>query len=327
MAPMLSISVVISTHTEARWGFVQEAVESIRRQTHPAIETIVVIDHNPSLLQRVRASMTDVIAIENTEAKGASGSKNSGARAASGAIIAFLDDDAVAEPEWLAELAGGFTSPHVLGVGGLTLPRWAGEKPGWFPEEFYWVLGCTHKGAPETTAPVRNLIACNMAVRREIFSDDAFRTDMGPQGRHALGCEETEFCIRVSQRRRGGIWLHKPSARVYHQVPVSRATWWYLLRRCGGEGRSKALVTKFTGARVGLASERTYVLRTLPRGVLRGVHDALLGRDKHGLGRAAAIVAGFSATATSYVSSSFLSFLGPLLHVTSALDLIGRNKP
>ncbi len=57
----------------------------------------------------------------------------------------------------------------MLGAGGSVIPRWETAKPSWFPEEFYWVVGCTYVGLPETRAPIRNPFGGAMCVRREIF--------------------------------------------------------------------------------------------------------------------------------------------------------------
>ena len=78
--------------------------------------------------------------------RGISGARNSGIAAARGAIIAFLDDDAIAAPDWLEQLLAGYSSPNVLGVGGAIEPQWQGGRPRWFPPEFDWVVGCTYLG-------------------------------------------------------------------------------------------------------------------------------------------------------------------------------------
>jgi glycosyltransferase involved in cell wall biosynthesis len=307
----LDVSVVICTHTEARWSYLIEAVQSAQNQSLAPLEIVVVVDHNTALQERIRTCLPQVVVVENQEPKGASGSKNSGINAARGAVVAFLDDDAVADPDWLEQLMVEFENPNVIGAGGMTIPRWSGTAPAWFPEEFYWIIGCTHRGMPETIAPVRNLIACNMAVRRAVFQEiGGFRNGMGPSGKHALGCEETEWCIRASQRWPEKVWLHKPTAKARHQVPASRARWRYFFRRCYGEGLSKALVAQFVGANDGLASERAYTLQTLPAGVLRGVTDAVLHGRLVGLAQAGAIVAGLAVTAVGYAKGIASQRLG-----------------
>jgi hypothetical protein len=84
-------------------------------------------------------------------------------------------------------------------------------------------------------------------------------------------------------------------------VPAARARWGYFRSRCYNEGRSKALVARLVGAHDGLATERSYTLRTLPQGVAGGLADAL-GGDGAGLLRAGAIIAGLLITAAGYLA-------------------------
>jgi glycosyltransferase involved in cell wall biosynthesis len=139
------ISVIICAYTLERWDKLTLAVASIHKQTHLAQEIIVVIDHNQELLQKAQYELSsDVYVIENTEKQGLSGARNSGIAAASGGLIAFLDDDAVAEPDWLLQMHIALLDTAVLGVGSAVVPDWEGRKPLWFPIEFYWVVGCSY---------------------------------------------------------------------------------------------------------------------------------------------------------------------------------------
>lgn len=304
------ISVVICVYTEDRWDDIRAAVESVRAQRRPAHELILVVDHNPDLHLRLKREYPDATVVENAHERGLSGGKNTGTEAATGDVVAYLDDDAVADPGWLEAFAPDFADPAVAGVGGLTRPLWAaGRRPRWFPEEFDWTVGCTYRGMPVERAPIRNVMGGNAAFRREVVGAvGGFSTQIGRnvqenvQGRKSrpLGCEETEFCIRLSQRRPGSVMLFEPGAAIGHKVPAARATFAYFRSRCYAEGLSKALVTSSVGAGDGLSSERGYTFRTLPLGVLRGVGAALRG-DLAGLGRAAAIVTGLTWTTWGYV--------------------------
>jgi glucosyl-dolichyl phosphate glucuronosyltransferase len=300
-ARVRAVSVVICAYTEGRWEQICAAVESIRRQSRPSAEIILVCDHNPALSARARAALPDVSVLENGQAKGLSGARNTGAAAAKGEIIAFLDDDAVAHEDWLKFLADTYGNPSVAGVGGLTLPRWQTRRPGWLPEEFYWVVGCNYRGMAPSGAPVRNLIGANMSFRKAVFElvDGGFAAGIGRTPARPLGCEETEFCIRLGQVSPGSLLVTDHRAMIWHLVSDSRCTFRYFLSRCFAEGVSKAQVTANVGSGDGLSAERSYTTRTLPLGVLRGVADLCRG-DVTGLGRAAAIVAGLSVTTAGY---------------------------
>ncbi len=295
------ISVVICAYTEDRWDQVRAAVESVRGQSLPSREIIVVVDHNPALYARLSATLAGVTVVENRDGKGLSGARNTGIAEAEGEIVAFLDDDATAHPDWLKFLSESYDDPAIMGVGGLTVPDWQTSRPAWLPEEFYWVVGSSYLGMPESGTPVRNLLGANMSFRRAAFTlVSGFQSGIGrTSDKRPLGCEETEFCIRLAQCSPGALFVMENRALVSHFVPDSRCTFSYFLRRCHAEGISKARVTAMVGSDDGLSAERSYVTRTLPLGVLHGVADLLRGRPS-GLGRAAAIVAGLTATAFGY---------------------------
>jgi glycosyltransferase involved in cell wall biosynthesis len=307
-----SISVVICAYTDERWDDVISAVESVRRQTAAPKEIIVVVDHSPTLLKRVRHALPQVNTIPNAGPRGLSGARNSGVVAATGSVVAFLDDDARAAPDWLERIALAYRDPRVIGVGGTSEPVWPGKRPAWFPVEFDWVVGCTYRGMPEQTSQVRNLIGSNMSLRRDVLEQlGGFRSGIGRAGMRPVGCEETELCIRAAQRWPDTLLLYEPRARVSHRVSPGRATWKYFRSRCFSEGLSKALVSRLVGADDGLATERAYVRRTLPLGVVHGLSDAVCRQDLGGLARAAAISTGLLTTAAGYV-------LGRLLRVDAA---------
>lgn len=302
-----------------RWDDLVAAVDSLRYQTTPLEEIIVVVDHNEELLQRAQSELAGVVVVANGAGPGLSNARNTGAERARGQVVLFLDDDAVAEADCVEALCRPLALPDVLGVGGNPVPLWAGRIPRWLPEEFYWTVGCSYRGLPTDVAPVRNLIGCCMAVRRKVFETvGGFVPGVGRDLSTASGCEETELCIRASQRWQRGVWLYDPEAVVQHRVPESRATWRYFVQRCYAEGKSKALVAQLVGESDALASERTYTFRTLPLGVLTGILDTARG-DYWGLARSAAIVAGLLTTGLGYARGAYLT--------SSPVSPSGPSKP
>jgi len=300
--PKLTISVVICAYTEERWQDLEAALDSLQHQTLPPEEILLVVDHHAELYAHARERFPSIRVIENREKRGLSGARNTGIAAAQGGVIAFLDEDAIAEPDWIERLHDGYADPMIMGVGGAIEALWLDARPSWFPEEFDWVVGCTYRGLPLDPAPVRNLIGCNMSFRREVFEAiGGFYSELGRIGALPLGCEETEFCIRTRQHWLSGVLLYEPRARVRHKVPSKRSRWLYFRQRCYAEGLSKAQVTGLVGSQDGLASERSYTMRTLPKGVLKGVRDSLRQRKLDGLSRAAAIMAGLVITTFGYL--------------------------
>jgi GT2 family glycosyltransferase len=299
-ADTLRLTVVVCAYTDERWPAIQDAVASLRRQTRVPDQVVLVVDHNPALLERARGEFPGVECVPNDEERGLSGARNTGVRRATGDVVAFLDDDAAAATTWAERLLSAYEDPSVLGVGGGVDPGWAAPRPAWFPDEFLWVVGCSYAGQPTQRAEVRNPIGANMSFRRSVFEEvGGFDAGIGRLGKDAAGCEETEFSIRALRDRPGGRVLLDPAARCTHLVTPDRVTRAYFRRRCRAEGRSKALVSRLAGATAALSTERDYVRRTLPAGVLRGLADLVHG-DVTGVGRAYAIVEGTLLTATSY---------------------------
>lgn len=316
----LDVSVVICTYTESRLDYLTTVIQSLLAQNALPQEIIVVVDHNPALFERVSAQFPEVSVIENKYEKGLSGARNSGIAAATSPVIAFVDDDAIAAPDWLEKLYAPYSDPKVMGVGGEIQPRWLSARPRWFPGEFNWVVGCSYEGMPKKSEPVRNLIGCNMSFRREVFQGVGnFESALGKIGDSIdICCEETELCIRAKQKWEDQVLLYEPAAFVEHQVPGKRVQLSYFRHRCYQEGLSKALVSRFVGSSNGLSSERSYTMRVLPKGVLRGFADLLRG-DITGPLRSGAIILGLATT-------TFGFFVGTIQGITANRDLLNPNQ-
>ncbi|MGD0379863.1 MAG: glycosyltransferase family 2 protein [Acidimicrobiales bacterium] len=306
LADRPTVTVVVCAYTELRWDLLVQAVESVRAQNLQPDQCVVVVDHNDLLLRRARASLPDdVEVVANGATRGLSGARNTGIAHSTGEIVAFLDDDAAADPGWLDALLGHYEVATVVGVGGIAEAVWPERgRPRWFPPEFDWVVGCSYVGLPEAVSPVRNPIGCSMSLRRSLFAVvGGFDTAMGRVGAVPLGCEETELAVRARRKMTGVEFLHVPHALVRHHVAPERARVGYFLRRCYSEGLSKGALSKRAGAHDALSSERAYVSRTLPRAVARGLAEG--GRGDHmGFARAAMVVAGLVATAMGYAMTT-----------------------
>ncbi|MDQ6789081.1 MAG: glycosyltransferase [Candidatus Dormibacteraeota bacterium] len=299
---MSGVSVVISTYSKARSALLMAAVRSLRQQTFEPLEVIVVVDHSPELLGQLRDALPGVVLIESGRTPGLSGTRNQALEACRGELVAFLDDDAAARPDWIARLLAHFSDPAVMAVGGRTESIWEVGRPDWFPVEFDWVVGGSYRGLPEAAAEVRNVIGNNMAFRTDLVREvGGFREDMGRVGTRPVGCEETELCIRMRQRWPEQKIVYEPLARISHHVPRERARVRYYVSRCFGEGLSKAKLASFVGGRDATQAERRHVLRTLPRSAAL---DALQGARRLQLGgllRGAAIIAGVAAAAAGFL--------------------------
>jgi glucosyl-dolichyl phosphate glucuronosyltransferase len=294
-------SVIICTYTTERWGDLQAAVASVRSQTLAPRDVIVVVDHNPELETIAREELGDVRVVPNRYSRGLSGARNSGVEASTSELVAFIDDDAWAVPGWLALLVPAFDDLEVQGAGGGVDADWQDGRPGWFPREFDWVVGCSYRGLPVRPAAVRNPIGANMAFRRRVFEQvGGFRSDLGRIGSLPVGDEETEFCLRIAARNPSSRILYIPNARVIHRVPKGRGRFRYFAQRCFAEGLSKALLRRIAQNGQPLRPETRYVTRTLTSGVILAIGGALRRREPARLLRATAIAAGLGLTVVGF---------------------------
>jgi len=319
----ITTSVVICAYTVKRWDQLIAAVESVQAQNEPVGEIVLVIDHHDGLQNLAEERWPTLTVVANRGPQGLSGARNTGIEASSGDIVLFLDDDATADPDWAGRLIAPYADPTILGVGGSAQPVWQQPPPPWWPREFGWVVGCSYRGQPTSVSRVRNLMGCNMSVRRSVLQAvGGFDVGLGRTPDSPLGCEETELCIRAQTLFPQGRFLLEPGAVVHHMVPAERASWPYFRARCRAEGISKARVARNVGRTAALSAESAYVRRVLPVGVLQNLGLGLHG-DLAALARAGAIVAGLAFTATGFLKIRWTRPAGPPQEVGSTL----RNSP
>jgi hypothetical protein len=294
-----TVSVIIPTYTRDRWDWLNECVASVQAQTVPASEIIVVVDHNPELLNEITREFPDVMAVPNIGGRGVSGARNSGVKVSCGEVVAFLDDDSIARSDWLATLLRHIMTPGVIGVGCYSDGLWEAPCPSWFPGEFSWTIGVSYSGLPNAPTAVRNVWTSAMLVKRSAFETvGGFREDFGKIGNRSLP-EDTDLCLRIAAVQDNAVWMWDPEKVMQHRVPAGRATFRYLMSRCFLQGWGKAAMARMDGFDESTALERSYAIRTLPVGVGRGLADAVRG-DVSGLGRSGAIIAAFSVAVGGY---------------------------
>lgn len=301
-----TVSAIIPTHSVDRWGDLCKAVASVQAQTVRVLETVIAVDHNPELLARIAREFPRVTVVANTASRGASGTRNTGVAASHGQVLVFLDDDAVAQPNWIAALVRPLIDPSVVGVGGRLEPLWNISRPRWFPLEFDWVVGCSYLGMPEQATPVRNVWGNNMAIRRDTFDAiRGFRDDFGKIGNYSQP-EDTDLCLRAAVYNGGGSWIYEPKAVAYHRVPADRATFIFFLKRCYNEGQGKAALASLNGVAESTSVERRYIRHVLPYGFTRGLLELLRG-ELPGAARSFNIVAGTSLAMAGYLARRALA--------------------
>lgn len=297
-----TVSVVICTHDVARFDRLRQAVDSVRAQSEPAKQVLLVIDGDQALRDQAEAQFPDVCVLANARTKGLSGARNTGVLVATGDVVAFIDDDAVASPDWLKCLNASFHRQDVYGAGGPIVAFWPKGRPSWLPNEFDWVVGCSFAGQTTRRGAIRNLIGCNMAFRRNVLMmAGLFDEGLGRVGTNAAGAEETEFCIRAGHMFPMSILAHADSASVLHQIDAHRASLRYFMKRCFAEGRSKARMAQLSPSVSNLSSERQQLFSVLPRSLATYVANHFSGKDQNGMARAGATLLGTALVVGSFV--------------------------
>jgi GT2 family glycosyltransferase len=258
---MSKVSVVISAFSENRLEYLLDCIDSLMKQSIKPHEIIVALDPKPKLKEFFRKSLANNVKIVVGNDYGLSNARNAGIRSAKGEIVAFIDDDAIAEEYWVERHVDNYEDPNVVGVGGFIVPMWENGDAKWFPEELNWIIGCSYKGLPKHKTKVRNPIGCNMSFRKDVFEKVGyFRSDVGRFGERLLAGEEPELSMRIRDKISTGKIVYNPSAVVYHRVDKCKVNLKYLCKRSFFEGISKALITSFRkGSSLSLSSEKSYL--------------------------------------------------------------------
>ena len=172
------------------------------------------------------------------EKAGLSRARNRAIAETSGEYIAFIDDDAIAEPGWLQAILHGFSlEPGIDSVGGAVVPVYEEEVPSWLAGRIHGIFSpwMPPTGAQLVSYP-RYPYGANIAFRRSVFARvGLFREDLGYRGDRLMPAEETELLLRLEKS--GGKILSQPKAIVRHLIPASRTARPYLRERFYSMGK------------------------------------------------------------------------------------------
>jgi glycosyltransferase involved in cell wall biosynthesis len=269
------VSVVLCTYAPDAYDHFREAADSVLGQTHDDVELVVVVDGTEAVFERVREDYGDhenVLVHCNDENRGLLASRNRGAELANGDVVAFIDDDAVADERWIEELAAAYETHDIVAAGGKMTPAWVAGKPTFLPEEFYWLVGVTHRGFADGEGEVRNTFGSNISFRREVFLDlGGFDPEIGGrQGDANLQGGETELCARMAAEHGRGVY-YVPDAEVAHKVFEYRTRPGWLLDRAFWQGYSKRAMETLAPEVGGDEGEflRRLILEVAPVGLSR----------------------------------------------------------
>ena len=295
-----TVSVVICCYTLERWELFCKAVESTFEQTLKPEQVIICVDHNDEFLVQIKEQLgkwsaetaIPITAVANKYDGHLGSARNTGVEIATGDIVAFLDDDASASPDWLEKLTDPYSDPGVVAVGGSPLPAFQTARPKWFPYQCDWIFGCAYLGLPTTRGPLRHLIGANMSASRSAL------TAIG--GFHSDNHDDMDMCHRIAHRFGESSVVFEPDAIVNHFVTAERVTWRYFWQRCYKVNKGKVAAFANMEEAGNLKAEIEFVVRSVGLGISDAA-KSLRWRDPSGLARLLALLAGI-----------FLSGLGHL---------------
>lgn len=213
------ISIVINTLN--RGPVLQKTLDSFRWLKYPGDFEVVVVN-GPSIdtssevisswLPHIRAGSCDVANL--------SVSRNIGICMAQGEVIAFIDDDAIPEPEWLTQLANAYQDPMVGAVGGFVF-----NHTGYDFQYQYCLVDrfgnadlSLQRPTPHLSFPKSgrfpHLLGCNSSFRRSALLEIA-----GFDEEYEYFLDETDVCLRIVDA--GYIIEQLPNAFVHHKYAAS----------------------------------------------------------------------------------------------------------
>jgi glycosyltransferase involved in cell wall biosynthesis len=239
-------SIVICTHD--RGDVVASAVEPALAQAQAAGGEVIVVDNastddTPAILAALARRLGGPLRIVSEPQLGLSAARNRGLAEARGAVVAYLDDDAVPHAGWLDALLRPYADPAVACVGGRIVLRFPGPPPRWLSPDLYSQLSAFDLG--DEPRQVRYGKAnypygANISFRVErARALGGFSTTVGPRGRHQLVHDETDLCYRLEHA--GGVIRYAPDAVVDHCVLTERLTPQWMLERAWTGGLSAAV--------------------------------------------------------------------------------------
>lgn len=250
-----TISAIICTHNRA--NYLGAAIDSLLGQTYGSYEIIVVDNASTDDTQCVveaRLPHPKLTYVYETTL-GLSAARNRGATVAQGEILAYLDDDAEADAQWLAALAEVFVAhPQAAIAGGYVSLLWPPNvaAPRWLSPALSECLGAYDLGSTvrPITEPGHTPRGLNYAVRKDFLqSVGGFDPQLGRVGKNLLSNEELYLTQQALQA--GYEVLYVPNAKAAHNVAPERLCRRWFLRRSWWQGISECYREHLTGSLTG----------------------------------------------------------------------------
>jgi glycosyltransferase involved in cell wall biosynthesis len=268
-----TLSAIICTHNRA--DYLGAAVDSLLNQDFSGDFEIVVVDNASSDRTReiIESRAHPRLRYVYEAVTGLSVARNTGAQSAQGEILAYLDDDAVASPQWLRILYNAYQTDETLAVAGgkVTLIWPPGMTPPiWLSDGLAGNLGLYDLGheVVHIDRPGLTPRGLNYSIRR-VFLDQVggFDINLGRVGKKLLSNEElrmTELALNL-----GWSVAYLPEALVAHHVALERLTPAWFMNRSWWQGISECYREQIAGQ-----SGPSQLTRGGER-LLRGIYQSL----------------------------------------------------
>ena len=245
----LHVSVVVPTYNRA--AMLERTLLSLFSQrTDDANFEIIVVDNNSSdrtgeLVESLKAQSPVTLRYLRETQQGNAYARNTGIDQAQAPIIAFLDDDCVADENWVSTIKTTFDrAPEISFVGGRVLPMWETEPPSWLTTAHWAPLALLDYGGDELAiggSPPRGLLTANLAVRKNVFAEVGGFSPALQRVKGGIGSlEDHEFLLRMCRGGNRGIFLPELITRT--PVDPERISKAYHRRWHLGHGRFYAIM-------------------------------------------------------------------------------------
>lgn len=289
---MMRASVVLCTHNRA--GRLDAALRSAVEQDAEgaAFEIIVVDNASTDDTRDVAGRFADRVRYIHEPKLGLANARNTGWQNANSRIVAYLDDDAIAEPGWLGAILRVFERPAPPGcAGGPVRPIWEAARPPWLADELLSALTILDwpGGAHAITDLDKQWLAgANLAVRREVLERvGGFAPGLDRSGVRLLSSGDVFLQRQIAVL--GQVVWYEPDIAAQHTVPASRLTRDWFRERYWAQGLSDAMMQileqdlrNHPARRLRAAAGRALRLLSSPRDVaslLRPGENAAAFRD------------------------------------------------
>ena len=251
MSDLLKISVVICTYN--RSVYIKDAMVSLYNQTlsKDAYEVIIVNNNSTDRTQEVCEAFISShpeahFYYFNESSQGASFARNTGAAHAGSPLLCFMDDDAIADKDYLERIVHFFEQyPDAGGLGGRIIPRYIPREPKWMSHYVSSLVGHFHySDTVSVFAPNKYPLESNMIIRKTDFDAiNGFDPALpGVVGTLRIGGEGKDFFFRL--KALGRTIYYDPAIRVQHVVETVKLTREYMYRVASGIGRGERVRTK-----------------------------------------------------------------------------------